>query len=70
MLREGAQPNINATEYSSLKLLVPPIREQREILEVFEALDDDLRMNRIAKENYERLKQALMQMLLTGKVRV
>lgn len=37
--RQGAQPNINAAEYGSLELLLPPLNQQRRIVEVFDALD-------------------------------
>ena len=40
MLRVGAQPNINAAEYSSLPILLPPIAEQRRIVSVVDSLDE------------------------------
>ena len=39
MLRTGAQPNINATEYSSLRVPVPPLWEQRAIVSAMDRLD-------------------------------
>lgn len=39
MLRIGAQPNINATEYSSLRVPVPPLLEQRAIVGAMDRLD-------------------------------
>lgn len=39
MLRAGAQPNINAAEYSSLPILLPPIAEQRAIVSVLDSIE-------------------------------
>ena len=40
MLRIGAQPNINAREYSSLPIHVPPLPEQRAIAAVLDSIDE------------------------------
>jgi type I restriction enzyme S subunit len=68
-VRSG-QPGINATEYGSLHVPVPPISEQRAIAE---ALSDADRLiesldKLIAKKR--AVKQAAMQQLLTGKTRL
>ena len=39
MLRAGAQPNINAAEYSSLPILLPPIAEQGAIASVLDSIE-------------------------------
>jgi type I restriction enzyme S subunit len=49
--RAGAQPNINATEYSSLRVPVPPLPVQRRIAEVLRTWDE-------AIEKTERLIEA------------
>ena len=46
ILRTGAQPNINATEYASLRVPVPPLLEQRAIVGVMDRLDATLRQAR------------------------
>jgi type I restriction enzyme S subunit len=48
VLRQGAQPNINAQEYCSLKLPIPPIPEQQKIAEILSTWDE-------AIEKLERL---------------
>jgi type I restriction enzyme S subunit len=48
VLRQGAQPNINAQEYCSLKLPIPPIPEQQKIAEILSSWDE-------AIEKLERL---------------
>jgi type I restriction enzyme S subunit len=40
MLRAGAQPNINATEYASLVIAVPPMAEQRRIAKLLRTWDE------------------------------
>ncbi|MBM3301918.1 MAG: restriction endonuclease subunit S [Deltaproteobacteria bacterium] len=70
MLRAGAQPNINATEYSNMVLPKPPIAEQREIVEALSSIDQEVEKETDHKAQLESLKQGLMQVLLPGKVRV
>jgi len=70
MLRAGAQPNINATEYSNMVLPKPPIGEQRRIVETLSSIDQKVEKETDHKRQLESLKQGLMQVLLTGKVRV
>ena len=40
MLRVGAQPNINAAEYSALSIPLPPLPEQRVIADVLDSIDE------------------------------
>lgn len=70
MLRAGAQPNINATEYSNMVLPQPPIGEQRRIVETLSSIDQKVVKETDHKRQLESLKKGLMQVLLTGKVRV
>jgi type I restriction enzyme, S subunit len=65
-----AQPHLNAQELSNTQVYLPPFEEQQKIVDII--LNTD---NRITSEtNYRfylrRLKQGLMQKLLTGKIRV
>ena len=39
MLRAGAQPNINASEYSSLRIPLPPLEEQQVIAAALDGVD-------------------------------
>ena len=43
MLRVGAQPNINAREYSSLPILLPALPEQRAIAAVLDSIDEAIK---------------------------
>ncbi|MCG2721527.1 MAG: restriction endonuclease subunit S [Thermodesulfovibrionales bacterium] len=70
MLRAGAQPNINGTEYAGLIIPKPPIDEQRKIVSVLSAMDKEIKNETDHRRNIEALKKSLMQILLTGKVRV
>jgi len=70
MLRAGAQPNINATEYSRLIIQLPCIEEQQEIISILKSLENGIRLNKGIVSGITILKSALMQVLLTGKVRV
>ncbi len=58
MLRAGAQPNINATEYRSLPLLLPPLPEQRAIVAVLDAIDDAIERTQAVIAATERLRDA------------
>lgn len=51
-LRAGAQPNINAQEYSSLRLPLPPLPEQRKIAAILRTWDEGI-------EKLEKLKNQI-----------
>jgi type I restriction enzyme S subunit len=48
----------------------PPLPEQRRIAEILSAADSKLEIERRRKEKLERVKEGLMNELLTGKKRV
>ena len=70
MSRVGAQPNINATEYSEMPLPVPDTAEQKEINNILWSFDGQVESLRARLSKTQSLKKSLMQDLLTGKVRV
>jgi type I restriction enzyme S subunit len=70
MLRSGAQPNINGTEYAGLIIPKPPINEQNKIVNILSSMDEEIRNETKHNQNLETLKKSLMQVLLTGRVRV
>lgn len=70
MAREGAQPNVNATEYAGYLVPLPPIEEQRRIIERLVAADQAVRDLVADADGKKKLKTGLLQDLLTGKVRV
>ncbi len=73
-VRESAvgsdQPFINITSLRKLELPFPNIKEQKQIGMALLALDKQIRLGEIKHESLKSLKKALMQDLLTGKVRV
>jgi len=70
MFRAGAQPNINATEYNRLTIPLPNIEEQQEIIDVLKSLEDKVQLNKDIINRLLKFKSALMQVLLSGEVRV
>ena len=65
VLHVGAQPNINATEYSSLPILLPPLAEQRAIAAVLDAIDEAIERTEEVIAATERVRDALLHELLT-----
>lgn len=68
--RRGAQTNINATEYSSLPTLLPPLREQRSIAGALDSIDNAIEMSRRKREALTKVKVSIAEALLTGQRRV
>jgi len=69
MQRSGAQPNINATEYSSLPILLPPLPEQRAIAAVLDSVDAAIERARQERCELRSLQASTADALLTGRVR-
>ena len=65
-----AQPNINAREYGSLKLSIPPLAEQKKIAAILGSVDDAIQSSINKLEGLTILKSGLMSDLLSGRVRV
>ena len=65
MLRAGAQPNINAHEYSSFSVLLPSLPEQRAIAVVLDSIDDAIESAKAVIAATEGLRDALLHDLLT-----
>jgi type I restriction enzyme S subunit len=63
-------PGLNRNEVYSLKISLPALPEQRKIAEILSVVDEKIEVERQRKEKLEELKRGLMQVLLTGKVRV
>lgn len=68
-MRSG-QPGINAKEYSSLKIPLPPLPEQQKIAEILSTWDIAIEKQNELIEQLELRKLGLMQQLLTGKKRI
>ncbi len=68
--RGSNYPAVSDNDVYNLKLPLHPLPEQRKIAEILSAVDEKIEMERRRKEKLEELKKGLMQVLLTGKVRV
>jgi type I restriction enzyme S subunit len=65
------QANINATNLKKFKVSFPEkIEEQRKIAEILSTIDKKLKFERKRKKKLERVKNGLMNSLISGKVRV
>jgi len=64
------QANINATNLKNYLVLLPPIKEQEKIAKIVNTLDVKLELQQKRKEKLIRIKQGLMNDLLTGRKRV
>lgn len=68
--QRSGQPGINAAEYSSLQLPVPPLAEQKKIAEVLGVWDRAIEKQSQLIEQLTLRKRGLMQQLLTAKRRL
>ena len=66
----GSYAIITQTSLQNLKLQLPPFEEQKKIAEILSTVDKRLEVERKRKEKLERIKKALMDLLLTGKIRI
>ena len=64
------QAGINKADLLNLKIPIAPLKEQRSITKMLLSVDKKLRIEMKEKKKLERIKQALMDLLLTGKIRV
>jgi len=65
-----AVPIINKGNFSAVKVVIPPLSEQKRIGDILSSIDDKIEEESNHKEQLELLKKGLMQVLLTGKIRV
>ncbi|MEM2034234.1 MAG: restriction endonuclease subunit S [Candidatus Methanomethylicaceae archaeon] len=69
--KEGQlKKGLNTKMLGSLLILLPPFEEQQKITEILSIVDKKLELERNVKARLERIKQGLMDLLLTGKIRV
>jgi len=64
------QPYVRTPVLLQIKIPLPPISEQQRIAEILSYADRKLGLERLEKDRLERTKRGLMDLLLTGKVRV
>lgn len=64
-----SQANINANSIQQVKLPLPPVEEQKEVVARLNSIDSQIKSNEQYKSQLKRLKRGLMQDLLSGTVR-
>lgn len=62
--------SINSTQLKAFAIPLPPIREQQDIMDMFKQIDNRLSTDAAVLDGFGRMKDALMQNLLTGQIRV
>ena len=67
---EQVLPIINKSDFENVKILIPPLPEQRKIAEVLSTWDKAIEKQMLLIEKLELRKKGLMQQLLTGKKRL
>ena len=65
----GVQKNLSGSNLLNMRFPIPPLEEQREIVEVLHNVDAAIQQSRRDAACLRRLKRGLMQDLLTGRVR-
>ena len=66
----GAQPNMSLEQLGNLKIILPPLIEQKKIANILSSIDREIEEYEDEKRKLEELKKGLMQQLLTGKIKV
>ena len=66
----STRSSINTTILESLSVKLPPIQEQKKIASILQSLDSNIKSRELKLKQLMSVKKALMQDLLTGKVRV
>ncbi len=64
------QKEISKKEFFNLKIKLPPLKEQQKIAQVLSTADKEIELLKQELQELKKQKKALMQKLLTGKVRV
>jgi type I restriction enzyme S subunit len=70
MMMGGQYPALNQSQVCQIRIPLPPLAEQQRIAEVLSAVDQKFELEIKEKVKLERIKQGLMELLLTGKIRV
>lgn len=66
----GTRSKLNQKELRAIPIPAPPFIEQRSIAEILSSIDEETEKAMKRKENFGSVKKGLMQVLLTGKMRV
>jgi type I restriction enzyme S subunit len=63
-------PQLTAPQLSNLYIPLPPLPEQKAIAEVLSDMDTEIEALEKKRDKYKKIKQGMMDQLLTGKVRL
>jgi len=66
----SVQGVVNTKVLEKFKILLPPLPEQQKIAEILSKWDRVIELKKAKKEKLERMKKKVMELLLTGKVRI
>lgn len=67
---QSTQKNINLEILGQIRIPFPPLKEQKKIADILSVIDKKLELERKEKSRLGLVKAALMDLLLTGKIRV
>jgi len=67
---QSAQANLSLKQVNDLLLSLPPLHEQKQIADILSSIDAEIEKETTYGKDLENLKKGLMQVLLTGKIRV
>ena len=70
LVQVGALPSYNAGDVESMEIYLPSLLEQEQIGGFFKQLDNLITLHQRKLEEMKKQKKALMQLLLTGIVRI
>lgn len=66
----GTRSKLNQKELRAIPISAPPLPEQKKIVEILSSIDDKIEKETASKEKLKTLKKGLIQVLLTGEIRV
>lgn len=70
-IAQGAQPNISSKQIESIEVKIPSnVKEQKAIAQVLSDMDAEIKALEEKLEKYKKIKQGMMQELLTGRIRL
>jgi type I restriction enzyme, S subunit len=68
--KTATMTTITQSDLEKAQILIPPLSEQKQILDIIQNIDLQLAQKKVCQLNLELLKKGLMQKLLTGQIRV
>lgn len=68
--KQSTRNYIGISQQKNLFMVLPSLNEQKQIADILTSIDQEINEETTRKEQIELLKKGLMQVLLTGKIRV